>query len=274
MAMNVDELRTALLDMGESEAAVAAMKKSELQARYNQLSNTMDFDFVAETNQQQKPAECLQDMLPKYGTPEWQTYVLSQFQEDELVDGCPKCNGMRRIAQLVLGDIIESKATQVFVTGGEQRAVTVCYEITFDWKLNRVVAFGNLVSSGEYRVFGGLADCVEDSTIYGRHPAATAESKAEARALRKALALNVVTAEEKISGQDDEMPKVKDSAKITSALTNVLVAKITALKLDVNEVLQKFNKENSTKATVIPALSMEEGRKMLALLNTYQQAKA
>ena len=277
----MDELRTGLLEMGESEESVAKMKKQELAKRYTELLNksvsNMNFDFESTTGSAEpNPPKTLEEAIgAKYGTPQWQDYVMAQFQEDELVDGCPKCNGMRRVAQLVLGDIVSSKPSQVFVVGHEPRTVTVAYEIVFDWKLNTVVDYGNLMQmSSDFRTFGGLADCTEEKTVYGRHPAATAESKAEARALRKALALNVVTAEEKLTGADEEMPKAKDSAQITKALAGVLKAKIIALKLDADTTLKDFCQSTGYDCKSIDAMSMEEGRKMLAHLNKIQQAKA
>jgi len=279
--MNVDKLRTELLEMGESEESVAKMKKSDLTKRYLELMNKQpiancDFDFEAEEKCEGQPARTLQEAIgAPYGSSEWQDYIMAQFREDELVDGCPKCNGMRRIAQLVLGDIISSKPVQVFVVGHEPRTVTVAYEIVFDWKLNTVVDYGNIMNmGGDTRVFGGLADCTEEKTVYGRHPAATAESKAEARALRKALALNVVTAEEKLTGADEEMPRAKDSAQITKALAGVLKAKMSALKLDADTTLKEFAQSVGTDCRSVDTMSMEEGRKMLAHLNKIQQSKA
>lgn len=278
--LNVNELRTSLLEMGESEETVAKMKKTELAKRYTELLSknvaAMNFDFDPVDEESDSGPKTLEEAIgAKYGTPEWQDYVMSQFREDELVDGCPKCNGMRRIAQLVLGDIVSSKPTQVFVVGNDPRTVTVLYEVVFDWKLNTVVDYGNLgVLQNDFRTFGGLADCTEEKTVYGRHPAATAESKAEARALRKALALNVVTAEEKLTGADDEIPKAKDSSTITRALAGVLKAKMSALKLDADKTLYDFNRETGYSSSSVDSMSMEEGRKMLAFLNKIQQVKA
>lgn len=279
--LNVDSLRTSLLEMGESEESVAKMKKPELAKRYTELLSknvaAMNFDFdTADDEDSCSKAKTLEEAIgAKYGSSEWQDYVMAQFREDELVDGCPKCNGMRRIAQLVLGEIISSKPTQVFVVGHDPRTVTVTYEIVFDWKLNTIVDYGNMqYQQSDFRTFGGLADCTEEKTVYGRHPAATAESKAEARALRKALALNVVTAEEKLTGSDEEMPRAKDSAQITKALAGVLKAKMSALKLDADKTLKDFSQSVGTDCNSVDTMSMEDGRKMLAFLNKIQQAKA
>lgn len=286
VTMSADKLRTELLEMGESEESVAKMKKPDLAKRYLELMDKQpvgiancDFDFEADgpvPPSEGRPARTLQEAIgAPYGSSEWQDYIMAQFREDELVDGCPKCNGMRRIAQLVLGDIISSKPVQIFVVGHEPRTVTVAYEIVFDWKLNTVVDYGNIMNmSSDTRVFGGLADCTEEKTVYGRHPAATAESKAEARALRKALALNVVTAEEKLTGADEEMPRAKDSAQITKALAGVLKAKMSALKLDADTTLKEFTQSVGTDCRSVDTMSMEEGRKLLAFLNKIQQAKA
>ena len=267
----VDELRTALLEAGDDPATVAAMKKSDLKERFIKLT-TEEINFELESLNEASPVETLEGAIGvTYGSDEWNNYIMGLFKSDELMDGYPKINGLRRVANLVLGDIIISKATQVFVSHGDVKSVTVNYEIQIEWKLNVPVGFGNMGYNPQIRVYGGLADCNEDlSSPFGKHSSATAESKAEGRALRKALALNVIAAEEMLTGSvEDSNPKVKASSPITKPLQDVIKAKSDALNLNLKEVITKW-------IGVVKELSsftVQEGRDFFEHLNTFQQTK-
>ena len=56
--------------------------------------------------------------IPDYLSPEWDAYVMEQFAPHELMDGHPNAAGLRRVAELLLGPIIESGPTQVFPSEG------------------------------------------------------------------------------------------------------------------------------------------------------------
>lgn len=278
-SMTVDELRASLIRYGESEESVAQMKKAELTTRYLDLvskeaGDNMEFELEqCGSAQEVNPKTIEQALGVSYGSQEWADFVLGHLKDDEMVDGYPKCNGLRRVAQLVLGDFLSAKATQIFITNSEEgRVVTVNYEIEIDWRLSRCVDFGALngMLTNDVRVFGGLADCVEDkASVFGRHPAATAESKAEGRALRKALCLNVVSAEERILGSDEEMPKARATSSIIKPLRDIIMAKTSALKLDISNMI----KEWSGKDRPLEDLTTEEGRELFAYINKYQQTK-
>lgn len=133
--------------------------------------------------------------IPARTSPEWSNYVLSHFVSDELMDGKPIVAGLRRVTKLLLGPIIKSVPVQVFpsqLPGGIGRS-TVSYEVTIKDS-----------ETGEYIVYGDVADVTEDNTetLFALHGSATAATRAEARALRKALGLRVVAAEEIVTSRD------------------------------------------------------------------------
>src|SRR5690606_27810229 len=102
------------------------------------------------------------------------------FEPKELIDGNPNCAALRRVSELVLGDIVSSGPSQVFPAtdpNGPGRA-TVVFEVIFDW--------GN---TGNFRTFKEVADCWHGNTddLFCAHPVATASTRAEGRVLRKAL---------------------------------------------------------------------------------------
>ena len=266
----VDELRTALLEAGDDPATVAAMKKGELKERFIKLT-TEEINFELESLNEASPVETLEGAIGViYGSPEWQTFVLGQLNENEQWEGMPRVNGMNRLASLLLGDIIYSKASEIIVSNGEIQTVIINYEIRIEWKLNTPVGFGNMGYTPQIRVFGGVANCDQDGTIYGKHFSSTCETKAMGRALKKALGISVLSAEELMGGGTEELPKSKPTANITVPLQSVIKAKAEALKLDLNVVITEFN---HGKYKQLSEFNMEEGRDLFAHINSYQQTK-
>lgn len=127
------------------------------------------------------------DML----SPEWNDYVMQFFTDKELIDGNPLTAGLRRVAEMLVGEIISSKPIDVqrLETGDPIGKTTVIYEVQF------------LVKNGdkEYvKTYADVSDVWAGNTddLFAVHAPATAATKAEGRALRKALKLRVVAAEE------------------------------------------------------------------------------
>lgn len=130
---------------------------------------------------------------------EWNDYVMGHFSEKELFDGRPLCAGLRRVAELLLGKIVSSKPTQVFPpsnTGEEIGRATVVWEVVFE----------------DMSVFSDVADAWEGNTddTFCVFNTATAATRAEGRALRKALRLKTVAAEEMTT---------KDTAKVVKSMS-------------------------------------------------------
>lgn len=121
---------------------------------------------------------------PPMHDPKWNDYVMGLFSEDELFDGRPLVAGLRRVAELILGRIVKSVPNQVFPPKDEEhfgRAV-ISWIIEFE--------------SGE--IFGDVGDSWVGNTDDAFCPfnVATAATRAEGRALRKALRIKTVSAEE------------------------------------------------------------------------------
>lgn len=229
----------------------------------------------------------MEEHMPQYGSPEWQKYVLGLLNPDEIYEGYPRCFGLRRVANLLLGPIVEQGVSNLsvipIVTAEEKnsRAVTVVYDIIINWKLSlRVPVVMNIGQDNDYfndmRKFSGTADCVEDiNSPYGRHPAASAETKAESRALKKALGLNVITAEEKVSGYDErdsvETRKDISESRISDQLKNFILAKLSKLNLDVSKTLSDYLSSVGLMQKSLDEFTMSEGQQCFAYINSLQQ---
>ena len=143
--------------------------------------------------------DIIESNAPSFTDPEWNDYVLSLFVETELYDGNPLVAGLRRVAELVIGPIVFSGPTQVFPPQRDDHhgRATVVFTIEFENGMR----------------YSDVADCWEGNTddMFCAYAVATASTRAEGRALRKALRIKAVAAE--------EMTK-KDTAKIVRDLSN------------------------------------------------------
>ena len=209
---------------------------------------------------------------PKYGTKEWHEYIMSKFEPDELFDGNPTCAGLRRVVEDVLGPIVSSGPSEVFPSTNENGPgrATVVYEVIIDWK-----------NTGEHRVYKEVADVWHGNCddLFAAHPAATASTRAEGRALRKALKVRCLAAEE--LAKKDVAAIVRNSVKVegvtngemnqkekmTIAQLNFLDKKCSQLNVDVLKFLESENVNLST-------ASKFDGMKVLDRLNQVQTGQS
>ncbi len=131
--------------------------------------------------------------LPIKGNVEWHDYVMKQFTDDELFKGNPTVDALRRVTESVCGSIlsIDSEVLQTPTKENEKRA-TVKVKIS--------------LSDGQQ--YSGVADSYWGNTdkTFRNYPTCIAETRAEGRALRKALGLQKVFAmEEKAENVDDPL---------------------------------------------------------------------
>ena len=210
--------------------------------------------------------------IPSYGSPEWNDYVMDKFDRRELIDGNPICAGLRRVAEELLGDIVSSRPSQVFPatdSNGPGRA-TVVFEVVFNW-----------MNSGALRTFADVADVWHGNTddLFCAHPVATASTRAEGRALRKALKVKCLAAEE-LTRKKDVEAVVKQTIKIEPSTSgewegadlistpqlNFIDGKCK--QLDINVI--KFINSGEKQYPSINEVSKKTASQMLYTLNTYQ----
>lgn len=259
-----------------------------------------DIDFETMEVEADKVYDVEQDdgeevIEPPYGSVAWQEYVLSLMREDELLDGYPTCAGLRRVAEILLGEVTFSGPTQVFPANdpnGPGRA-TVLYSVTFAWKRD-VPAYIDL-DKFEYpvRTFADVADCWHGNTpdTFAVHPVATASTRAEGRALRKALKLNIHTAEEMandkdasevvLRSQERELGRQTENWNPTNNITPVqkkfILTKCKQLGIDVEKFINIeyycYNTDEhlaAPKYSNIDEVTSDVAKKMIEEINRYQ----
>lgn len=162
--------------------------------------NTAEFDDVessligaADLDEPQAPA------APDISSPQWSEYVLSKFEDSETdEDGNPFVHGLRRVSRLVLGKLLVSKSRVL-----QAPMYLILKDIGGQGAIQAAVVEHTLVirdEDGDSVEFTDAADVYVGNVDpeFARYATATAATRAEARAYRKALQLaKVVAAEEK-----------------------------------------------------------------------------
>ena len=130
------------------------------------------------------------ETAPDQNSLEWNDWVMDLFDETELVqqdgtgDPMPKVAGLRRVAGLVLGKIVSSGPVTVFPATNVDHPgrSTVVFQVEFQ----------------DGTVFREVGESYIDNTDdkFCIYPSAIASTRAEARALRKALGINRVSYDE------------------------------------------------------------------------------
>ena len=206
---------------------------------------------------------------PSFSSPEWSDYVMSHFRSDELIDGHPITAGLRRVAELLLGDVIESGPVQVFPSedGNSPGRATVVYRVVIDW-----------MNTGMTRIFSEVADVWHGNTddLFCAHPVATASTRAEGRALRKALKIRVVAAEE--LAKKDIVEVVKRTVSVSTdgnydpddriSLQQISFIDNKCEKLNID--LLSFINIGENDYRSINDVTRDSAKKMIRVLNEYQ----
>lgn len=168
------------------------------------------------------------NVLPNH--PEWTDHVLSLLSEDEKIAGNPTTDGLRRIFETALNCVVISSKTTIIQSpdiSNEKRA-TAQHELVYKLLDPNAIEPDLLRSvSGAADVYWGNCD-----KIYRNHPVAVAETRAEGRALRRALRLRKVVAAEEIAKEIEDDVNGNTVSKITNNQINFM--DVIAKRIDVN----------------------------------------
>ena len=230
------------------------------------------------------PLKEAENFVPSYSSPEWESFVMSQFTTEELMEGkYPKLNGLRRVADLVLGDVVFSgpvKVESLPTTDSPGRA-TVTYGLKFLWKLGipEHIGIGDHLPLREFLAVGDSYPGNTPNPTFAVFPQVIAENRAESRALRKALRISVVSAEElPVKGKEDftqmavqeVVPVAGESRYITQTQINSITIMCSRLMID----REKFINIGELKYDAIEKVPYDRALKMVAQLNKYQTNSA
>jgi|TARA_R100000988_G_C3972192_1_gene152061 hypothetical protein len=233
-------------------------------------------DMLFETVQLETPSNTdtsVTDVIasdsPAMTDPKWNDHVMSMFTDKEMYNGNPLVNGLRRVAEVVLGPIVYSGPTQVFPPQRDDHhgRATVVFTVEFQNGMR----------------FSEVADCWEGNTddMFCAYAIATASTRAEGRALRKALRIKAVAAEEMTKKDTAKIVRelsakkessdggYDDSSRMSDAQSNFIDVKCRQLNVNGTTLLTSvFNVSSSRK------ISKKVASDIIDRLNTYQQDKS
>ena len=206
-------------------------------------------------------------LVPTIHDIEWTDYVLEQLTDDEKIMGNPTTDGLRRIFEKVMDcEIIEAttKVDQTPSRDNEMRA-TVTFSLKF--QLNKedestVGIYKTKLVTGAADVYWGNCD-----KIFRNHPVAVAETRAEGRALRRALRLRKVVAAEEMASEIEDHPDMDTVNNITSNQINFM--DVLAKRLDIN--IAKLFQKLDIKEDNIYNISYGNAVNAVSVLANYQQ---
>jgi hypothetical protein len=211
----------------------------------------------------------IEEVKSKVVTPndlEWTDHVLSLLSEDEKIAGNPTTDGLRRIFEIALNcDVIEAITEIIQSPSPEnEKRATATHTIRYVLK-----GSGSEDSDIRYRSVSGAADVYWGNCdkIYRNHPTAVAETRAEGRALRRALKLRKVVAAEEIAKDIEDHPDENSVSKITNNQINFI--DVMAKRLNIN--ITKLLENNALEFKNIYVLSHEDAVSIIRLLSSYQQ---
>jgi hypothetical protein len=163
---------------------------------------------------------------------EWNDYVLGLLSEDEKIDGNPTTDGLRRIFEIALNCTVIQSTSDVVQSpdpSNEKRATVVH---TLAYVLNHLD--GETTELNQHRTVSGAADVYWGNCdkIYRNHPVAVAETRAEGRALRRALKLRKVVAAEELATNVEDDPTGDSVSRISNNQINFIDVMAKRLNID------------------------------------------
>jgi hypothetical protein len=197
---------------------------------------------------------------------DWTDHVLGLLSEDEKISGNPTTDGLRRIFEKALNCRVLASVSNVVQTpepNNEKRA-TVVHSITYF--LNEGARdqpeLNTVTINGAADVFWGNCD-----KVYRNYPVAVAETRAEGRALRRALKLRKVVAAEEIAAEIDDHPDQNTVSKISNNQINFIDVMSKRLNINVSKLLEKNNLDKNN----VYGLNHEDAIGIIRQLSKYQQ---
>jgi hypothetical protein len=207
---------------------------------------------------------------PKTVTPndlEWTDHVLGLLSDDEKIMGNPTTDGLRRIFETALNCTViraESSVAQSPAIDNERRA-TVVHSLTY------ILNDGRMDDGTKFRTVSGAADVYWGNCdkIYRNHPVAVAETRAEGRALRRALKLRKVVAAEEIAKDiDTDHLDENNVGKINSTQINFFDVFGKRLNINISKLLDQLAIDHKN----IYNISHDDAVKTITTLSGYQQS--
>tara|TARA_R110000824_G_C15167090_1_gene672523 strand:- start:598 stop:1344 length:747 start_codon:yes stop_codon:yes gene_type:complete len=213
------------------------------------------FEDIVEVIEEKNVGQDIREDIKTPADEEWSEYVLDQMHNSELRDGNPTVDGLRRVTERVYGEIIQS-TSHVINHNDISGNCTIKHTLVI-----QKYSTGNIIT------VDGCVDVKQKNVPYpfSQHIVATADTRAEGKALRRALKLRVVTAEEMQNTSEDDVLAAEEN--ITDQ--QILAINQMCKRLDIN--LVEAVKASCANTESIRSVSNLQGRNLLSSLSEYQR---
>ena len=220
--------------------------------------STSDFKDMVEVYDEKEENIQLEDKprRPHEYDPGWSEYILDNMSDSELIQGAPTVDGLRRATEKCFGEILQSKSEIVEVPTRQNNKCTIKHSLTI-----RKYSTDSIIE------VDGCVDVLYDKIPYpfNTHLVATADTRAEGKALRRALKIRVVTAEELQNQDEDDVMASEEGMNDQQILALNQMCK----RLDIS--VTNFVKAQYNKVKVINDVSNMEARVLIAQLSGFQR---
>ncbi len=254
--MKKSEIKEKLInEYGSTSKALSKLNKKQL----------LEILEIEEKNSN-SPIDVEKKELPKIekiieqNSPEWTQYVLSQFEDDELEGKNPKVDGLRRVTELLIGDIEEEGCDLVSAPSNENE-MRACVKA---WIIIRP-------QKGKHKRYEALADAYSGNCTekFNTFITALADTRAKGRCFRNALKLRQVhAAEEMQAGVTDAY--VLNDGKIDQSQMYAINLISDRKNMNLKDILTSLEIDHETDSggnVNLSSLSNGEARKILQKLN-------
>ena len=221
----------------------------------NLVEKIVEDENVAEKN-------VVGEEVPEISDYKWHDYVMSKFEKDELVDKNPTVDGMRRVCELLVGEItdIKSDVIQVPTVENERRATV------------KVTVIIKYYRNSEMSSYNGCADVYYGNAdgVYGKHPVALAETRAEGRALKRALRLRKIVSAEEVTGDNESAESdIKSKDPINDNQKNFINFACSKERANIN--VEKLIKNKFPEIKSIKDLKYTQAQELVLVLDEYNR---
>lgn len=192
-------------------------------------------------------SENYEQFIPDVDSPEWPKFLVSKLRDDEHTNGHPHIHGLRRLFREFVGEIVDIDITVIqppsIVTGqkikiGKERYINLMNPAVIQCDLYTL-------EDGQKYHYVGVADASVDNVDwnFAMHLSAIAETRAEARALRKALRLG-----RSISYEEKSPETTNQELPATDSQREFIVIMSQAANIDLKKLLAEKEMNSITEA--------------------------
>lgn len=208
--------------------------------------------------------------IPKPTDPKWVDYVLDHLADHELITGAPTTDGLRRVTEVVFGEIIESD-TEILEIPKTSFSGKASAKHTLRIRKYQHTREGQSTwqTDDDLITVSACVDVLGEKlpAPFNQHLVSTACTRAEGKALRRALKIRVQTAEELSNSDDNDAKTLKEPINDQQ----IVAIKTMCKRNDVDLISFVRSYPNSDKVSSIREVKNLEGRLMINKLSSFQR---